>query len=310
MPDPQVPKTISRLLGSSFQGQVRALQRSLRTHPLRALDWLDYWKARPEDLAQQLPTLETNDRLVIQQLSDLYKVVTGNPPFVEQTRPQRRSVRELFDTLAELTLVVGEHHANALMVRGGGGTGKTWTVRETLTRKEIAFETLKGYSTPLALFNLLYQNRTKLIVVDDCDNIFSDVVGLNILKAVLDSYPVRTVCWNSTGSAPDVSSFNFEGQVIFISNMGLDKISSHMQAVLTRVLVLNMDLTSDQVLQQIGQIRKHSYKNSTEEERYRVYTFLKQHISEIPNINFRHYTKGMDLLLSGRNWRKLFMDLL
>lgn len=310
MPDPVVPppKTIASLLSRPFLAQTKVLLRSLRTHPLRALDWVDYWRSRPDQATASLQGLPPPDRALLAPLFDLYQAATGNPPFLSaDSRPPMRSVSELFASLRELTMVVGEKHANSLMVRGAGGTGKTYTVQETLKTARIPFEVLRGYSTPVALYNTLYANRTALVVVDDCDDVFSDLTGLNILKAVLDSYPIRTVSWNSMGNAAAVLQFNFEGQVIFVSNMSLAKLSTHMQALMTRILVLHMDLTVEQILQYLGLIRKTPYKATSESERYRVFAFLREHQAEIPNLNFRHYTKALDLLASGRNWRRLFM---
>lgn len=306
------PGTISRLLGSPYESQVKSLQRNLRRAPLRVLDWFDWWlRTNPEEFAQKAALLSPADRVLLDQVSGLYQVVYGKLPLEKKEPTTKRSITDLMKTLAELTMVVAEKHSNSLLVRGAGGTGKTHGVTETLTKAGIPFVTLKGYTTPVTFYNLLYDNRAKLVVVDDCDSVFGDSVGLSILKAVLDTYEVRQVSWQSAGSVPRVPKFNFTGQIIFISNMPLEKLSAHMQALLTRVLVFNMDVDAEGMLQQIKYIALRStYKTATKKDQYRVFNFLKSKKDEIPSLNLRHFVKGMDLLLSGRNWRRLFMETL
>jgi len=218
-------------------------------------------------------------------------------------------VTEIYKTLTELTDVVSTGGLNSLMVRGPGGLGKTHVVRERLKEKEVPYVLLQGYSAPGAMFNFLYEHRTELIVIDDCDSVFKDNVGLNILKAVLDTYPVRQVSWLTSSAQIAVNHFEFTGRVIFMTNLPLDKLSSHMSALLTRLMVFPLILTAEEVLWKIKMLAlRVDFKDADKKDRYKVYAFLKDKAAEIPGLNLRHYVKCMDLLLAGTNWRKLFME--
>jgi hypothetical protein len=301
--------SISRLLQSEFSNQVRTLQRTIRRDPTRILDWFDHWRSRRDEFQSTVESLGTQDAHSFRQLAELYKVVNGVEP-VKLVVSGSRSVRECFATMAELSLVVANKHSNSLLIRGPGGTGKTFTVLETLKGKDKPFALLRGYSTPVQFYNFVYDNRNGLIVVDDCDEVFSDITGLNILKAVLDTSDVRDVSWLSSSGIPRVPSFQFRGRIIFLTNLSLERLSSHMEALLTRILVYSLDLSPKEILAQMKFIAKTSqYKTSTLQERRRVVSFLEQNISQIPGFNLRHYVKALDLLIYSKSrWRKLFMQ--
>lgn len=219
-------------------------------------------------------------------------------------------MRQWFEDLRDLVEVVAEGHATSLMVRGTGGVGKTYEVTAALQKGHHSYEHLRGYTTPLGLYNKLYEHRQGLVVIDDCDSIFKDTVGLEILKSVLDTYEERPVCWNSTGARARTTRFVFEGRVIFITNLSLERLNQHMQALVTRVMVFCVDLSMDEVIRRIRQISRKQYKGSTAEQRSRVVSYLRAKRFEIPDLNLRHYIHALDLLLSGRrNWRRLFMEI-
>ena len=85
---------------------------------------------------------------------------------------------------------------------------------------------VKGYATPKALYGTLWEHRDKTIIFDDCDSVLKDAVSLNLLKGALDSYDKRTISWLQKGFIEDnlPNSFEFQGNIIFISNMSSDKL--------------------------------------------------------------------------------------
>lgn len=157
------------------------------------------------------------------------------------------------------------------VVTGEGGLGKTYTVTKTLeangykdisdladfetgelVRKSKCFTTVKGYSTAKGLYRTLYENNNSVIVFDDCDAVLKDPVALNILKGALDSYGKRIISWNADMKDEDLPrSFNFEGRVIFISNMDQDKID---QAIRTRSMMIDLSMTCDQKIDRMEYI--------------------------------------------------------
>jgi hypothetical protein len=93
-----------------------------------------------------------------------------------------------------------------------------------------------------------------VIVFDDCDAVLKDPIALNILKSALDSYGKRIISWNADMRDDDLPrSFNFEGRVIFISNMEQDRID---QAIRSRSMMIDLSMTKDQKIDRMEFIAK------------------------------------------------------
>ena len=120
------------------------------------------------------------------------------------------------------------------------------------TRK--CFTMVKGYSTAKGLYRTLFENNKSIIVFDDCDAVLKDPVALNLLKGALDSYGKRIISWNADMRDDDLPrSFNFEGRVIFISNMTQDSID---QAIRSRSMLIDLSMTADQKIERMETIAK------------------------------------------------------
>lgn len=221
-----------------------------------------------------------------------------------------KKVTEKFWTLRELTQMVGQGFSNSLLVCGPGGMGKSYTVLETLAEQDINYQMLRGFASPAAFYNFLYEHSDELIVIDDCDNIFKDMTGLNILKAVLETAEIRRVAWISPSPLVDIDQFDFTGRIIFLTNLNLTRLSKHMEALLTRVHVYRLDLTPGEVLQRMKHIAIHyEYKGVKKPDRLKVVRYIRDQHDHIPGLNIRHYVKALDLMLYSRTqWRKLLME--
>jgi hypothetical protein len=102
------------------------------------------------------------------------------------------------------------------------------------------------------LYRTLFENQKSVIVFDDCDAVLKDPVALNLLKGALDSYGKRVISWNADMRDEDLPrSFNFEGRVIFISNMTQDKID---QAIRSRSMMIDLTMTLDQKIDRMEHI--------------------------------------------------------
>lgn len=180
-------------------------------------------------------------------------------------RKQRIDINKRFGYLRQLTKLVAKGSIPSAIITGEGGVGKTWTVQDTLKKLSLSdlslfddfgegetiegnfkgtFRFIKGYSTAKALYKTLYTNNGAVIVFDDCDNILKDATGVNILKGALDSYDRRIVSWRNTMTKKDKGLppvFEFKGQVIFISNLPIEKIP---QPLRSRSLCVDVSMTN------------------------------------------------------------------
>lgn len=172
-------------------------------------------------------------------------------------------INQRFDFVTQLVDMVAHGKAVSLIVTGPGGLGKTHTVRATLEAAglkdasgfdaetaEGSFKVIKGYSTAKGLYRELFWNKDSVIVFDDTDSILKDPVALNLLKGALDSYDKRIISWNADMKDDDLPrSFQFNGRVIFISNMKRSQLDD---ALKTRAYVVDLAMTTAQKIERMA----------------------------------------------------------
>jgi len=183
-------------------------------------------------------------------------------------------IRQRFDILDEMTTAATNGDIRAMIVSGPPGVGKSYGVErivekaclfDKISGKRLRAEVVKGSATALGLYSTLYKysDSNCMLVFDDCDSILLDDVALNLLKGALDSGKKRKISWLSDSSLlrregiPD--TFNFNGSVVFITNLKFDKMKSqklrdHLDALQSRCHYL--DLTLDTMRDKILRIRQ------------------------------------------------------
>lgn len=131
----------------------------------------------------------------------------------------------------------------ALILQGSAGVGKTYSVEEALRRHAPnRYELINGKTTMLSLYGCLYRasEKGRILFLDDCDSVFSDVNGINLLKAAMDTKPNREIHWESSSAILKAlkipSSFEFNGAVILNTNIGYD---NHKEKFVTRLSALH-----------------------------------------------------------------------
>ena len=192
-----------------------------------------------------------------------------------QTDDERMAeIAERFEILTEMTKAAVSGDIRAMIVSGPPGVGKSYGVEQEVEKatlfdqiagKRLRAEVVKGSATPIGLYQTLYKysDPNCVVVFDDCDSILLDDVSLNLLKGALDSGKKRKISWLSESSTlrregiPD--SFNFNGSVIFITNLKFDKMKSqklrdHLDALQSRCHYL--DLTLDTMRDKIMRIKQ------------------------------------------------------
>lgn len=181
-------------------------------------------------------------------------------------------IKKRFDIMSMMSEGVVNGDIRALIISGAPGVGKTFELerrmQKALLSQEInKFTHLKGKISPLALYMQLFHHKDKgdVLMFDDIDSVFGDETCLNLLKGALDTGR-RHLSWMSSSSFladNDIDEqFEFEGAIVFITNINFDKKierggadAVHYQALISRSNYLDLKVhTNREILIRVKQI--------------------------------------------------------
>ena len=150
--------------------------------------------------------------------------------------------QELFKCLYSTT------NYNGFLMFGEGGLGKTLLTISSVKQsfKPDEWEYSNGYTTPLALYEFLYLNRNKrVIIIDDVEGIFNNKLALSILKGALWESEGKRICQYSSKSekATMPEKFVMKSKIIILCNSIARENDVSIKATLTRVISYKLNLT-------------------------------------------------------------------
>lgn len=215
----------------------------------------------------------------------------------------------------------GEYRS--MIVNGPPGVGKTYSVDAYLQQyaQEDTYKVVAGHMTPLSLYGNLYQYRHEgdVLVLDDIDSVFSKIEGINLLKAAMDTKPVRRINWESTSSAVVnlglPSGFDFKGSVVLISNIGFSrkqsKLQEHLDALKDRSFSLRIsNSTKEELYQQVCfmVINKDLLKDFglTGKQQSSILDYVDSNLEKIHKVSLRLAMKLASLMKANpADWRSM-----
>jgi hypothetical protein len=235
-------------------------------------------------------------------------------------------ISERFDILELLTESCLLGNSRALIVSGPAGLGKSFTVERKLGDWDpngVNHVIVKGYVRATGLIKLLYQFREagQVVVFDDADTIFFDDTSLNLLKAVCDTTERRRVSWLSEGTLVDEESaekiprsFDFDGTIIFISNIDFDnqiekghKLAPHLQALISRSHYIDLAMKSRRdYLVRIRQVVKQGLLSDLPEiQRAEVLAYIEENADRLRELSLRMAVKIANLRKTTDDWKRM-----
>ena len=238
---------------------------------------------------------------------------------------------ETFEIVGEMTEATAKGVVKGLIISGPAGIGKSHTVENTLIStigivaklqgENPKYDVVKGKLTPIMLYCTLYRYSTpgSVLVLDDADGILYDEECLNMLKAVLDTKKVRRVHWGSNSYILEKegvpSSFDFQGGVIFLTNIKWDKarserIANHLGAIMSRTHYL--DVRIDTMRERILHIKNTVMNtdmldeyNFTKADIQEIMDYVMDNLDRLSTVDLRTILKCADMKLAmPENWTK------
>ncbi len=171
-------------------------------------------------------------------------------------------LHERFDVIDQLADASCVGQIRSLIVSGPAGLGKSFAIEQAIRNYDPTGQRTiiaKGFVRPTGLYLLLHEYRQPgcVIVLDDCDSIFSDQDALNILKAACDTTKKREISWRAETKMVDANGdaidrmFEFKGTIIFITNKDFDaeiarggRSAEHFEALVSRSHYVDCDMHS------------------------------------------------------------------
>lgn len=236
-------------------------------------------------------------------------------------------IRKTFTVLEKIAQGVAAGHIRSAIVSGATGCGKSYTLESVLKTAEqegrINYNSVRGTISAITLYQELWNARkaTDVLVLDDTDSIYGDLDALNLLKAALDTNPVRRVHYNKESRIlADLGidkSFDFLGRVVFITNTDLtravektSKMSPHYAALLSRSIYCDLGIhTKREVLVRIAQViyseRFLTDNHITRAEADAMMAWLAPNINRVRVLSIRTVLQLADLVKVDSDWQSL-----
>jgi hypothetical protein len=235
-----------------------------------------------------------------------------------QGQQKNESAFKLFSNLENYLQLVINKKINALILCGPPGMSKTYMVRRTLhfsdkkPGKDYNIE--KGSSLGLnSVYQLLYNSRDKLLILDDFDTPLENNDVVNLIKAVTDSYGNRIVSLppekvlssqDSTMSAAP-SKFEFKGQIIIITNKKKNDIDL---ALRSRAPAVEVFYNSKEVISAMDALLKFIAPQIPYDVKLEAFNYIKLLIKNDPHINvsFRSVKAVIDARVGNpEDWKEM-----
>lgn len=146
----------------------------------------------------------------------------ADPALSSKDQDHLNAFAKLTDLIRDRTRSVAERYQVGCYLVGRAGTGKTYTVSETLDSLGKLWILRNSRMSPMGLWTLLEEHPEHTVVLDDISTLFNEVSALQILMAALGGKPgqPRTITY-TTKDKHERKSFEFHGGIVAISNVAL-----------------------------------------------------------------------------------------
>ncbi|MAT70310.1 MAG: hypothetical protein CMJ58_12395 [Planctomycetaceae bacterium] len=210
---------------------------------------------------------------------------------VSKKRPKNALVIRDYEKLETFAARFAEGHFNLLILIGGAGLAKSQTVRRAVGKKALWVE---GSATAFGIYQALYANRGKPVVIDDVDQLYTDKECVRLLKCICQTDPVKQVSWftGAAGDGKDIpKQFETSSNVIIIANEW-KTLSENVKAVENRGHLLSFEPDPVAVHLKVGEW-------FWDQE---VYDFFGANLHLLPGLSMRHYVQASELKEAGMDW--------
>lgn len=236
-------------------------------------------------------------------------------------------LEETMEDIYQISRRVAAGAFNSLFISGRAGTGKTYNVEKAMQDEGLEegedWVLVSGAASPIMMFKKFYQFRTKTLVFDDCDSVFRDENGRNMLKAALDTKAIRKISWmkkssivfdpkdfennpegefNALEAGLVPNKFEFAGRVIFISNLEKEKADPD-GAIRSRSILIDVAPDDATLMERMKKLLP--YLEPTDmplKDKEEIFEFMKK----AKDVSMRTFVKAAGFKRAGlANWERM-----
>lgn len=213
---------------------------------------------------------------------------------------------EMYSKLQNFIKFVIKGKAPAMILCGPPGMSKTYIVRRTFHFQKLVpgkdYVLEKGSLLELpSVYDLLYFNRERILVLDDFDKPLRNPDVIDMLKAITDSYERRILSFPKEDvfvrggeivrKAP--SKFDYKGKLLIITNMTKSQID---RALLSRAPAFEVHHDTKEVIESFEKLIKFIKPHVNIELKREVLDYILELYAKHPNlkIEFRMFVSAID----------------
>jgi hypothetical protein len=160
------------------------------------------------------------------------------------------TLQEKFEHIRAAVRGIVKHYHTGLFLWGEGGTGKSYAVYQELQDNRAKYTLHNSRLTARGLVDELMTAPAEIHLIEDAESLFLDNKAAGVLRSALYSQsrkkpPERYVTWTAFKTR---IRFLFTGGIIVISNANLADDNPEIRAIKTRITVLRLDVTPEELL--------------------------------------------------------------
>jgi hypothetical protein len=210
-------------------------------------------------------------------------------------RPDGALILATYERLHAYLRAFARGHLNLLILVGSPGVAKSRSVREALGPGACWIE---GNATPFGMYEKLYRQRGRFLVIDDVDSLHADKSGVRLLKCLCQTEEEKAVAWHSDARGLEKHGipreFTTTSRVIIICN-DWKTLNRNVAALQDRGHVLVFQPGAAELHRQAGLWFEDA----------EIYDWFGNNLHRIPEPSFRHYVRARELKAAGMDWSEI-----
>ncbi len=210
---------------------------------------------------------------------------------VSKKRPKQAIVIRDYAKLEEYAARFADGCFNLLILIGDAGIAKSQTMKRAIGNQALWVE---GSASAFGIYQALYENRNRHVILDDIDSLYTDRECVRLLKTLCQTDPVKSVSWftGAVGRGKDIPrQFETSSKVVIIANEW-KTLSENVRAVENRGHLLFFEPAPVEVHKKVGEW-------FWDQE---VYDFMGENLHLLPGLSMRHYVQAAELKEAGMEW--------